>query len=215
MNAVRGRTTAGTNTGSWAPEHRSEVDTDLTAVPLHECAGSDLPALSFTHLQPFDPDRIEAPRNDNWCKPSGGAWLSPYADDGRSHWETYIDQNRYTALDGSRPQDVNVCDEARVLVINSREDFLNAIEAHSYVYVSALNRDSDMDHRLLDFEAIAVTYDAVWITQAGVNANQIPARRNQPVLGPWDIPTVLVLNPHIIQASSGCVDGDLAHTSAS
>lgn len=195
MNQARARTVPGTNNGSYAPVRRNETCVDLHTGRLHECTGADLPRLAFTHGCSFDISKVAPVRNGNFYKPSGGAWLSPYADDGRTEWARFGDVADYApAKRSTTVTDVALVPNARVLVIDSRDDFINVVEAHSYVYENELNRHLEEDKRLLDFESIARDYDAIWVTQRGVNTNQLIPAHGQPTLGPWDIPSVLVLN---------------------
>ena len=123
--------------------------------------------------------KFKAIKNGYWVKPSkGGLWTSPV--DSEWGWKDWNDSEEFVVCDDQNSFIVYLKEDAKILTIDSHEDLLNAPLT---------------DMLRLDFEHIAETYDAIWLTIKG----QRDTRFSYPVtLYGWDCETVLILNKKCI-----------------
>lgn len=152
--------------------------------------GADLPTMSYVAGKPYDPARFEPVGNQCWTKPHGGLWISPHREDGTTEWEKHLDRSHY-AKPRSVRQQITLDATAKVLRIDSLADLRTALDAYPAI-------DSG-GRPVLDYEALARDFDAMWVTRRGLNETD---GRNgaQPRLYPWDLESAVVFNPDAVRA---------------
>jgi hypothetical protein len=173
--------------------------------PVNECTGADLPRIAFLGKSAYDPDLVTPIRNvKGFPKPNGGTWLSPLNDDGTTVWTEHCTKViRYdAAVRGRRVHPIGLHPEARVLKIDTMEDLRGAVDA----YGGQRRDEGEWGNQVYpDYEEIARHYDAIWLTNRGMNATNKPApvRRGQDQenLNTWEIESVLILNPDSVHST--------------
>lgn len=163
---------------------------------LHKIDGADLPPMTFAHRDRLDPARIDPVSNANFPKPDGGLWLSPPTETG-SAWTDYAAREGYTpaSLRGAVTQEVRLRPGTSVLVIDSRDHLLDAAATFPGLPVEHEWQQAAP----LDFEAVAESFDAIWVTDAGRRENhRDPSGLD---LYAWDIESVVVLNASAVQTT--------------
>ena len=187
----------------------------MTDRHLHTCTGADLPPLGFaSNTGPYDPTRFEPVTNQFSVngKPLGGLYLCPLVEhsSGKPYTEwVALARDLWGVHLTVHP--VDVASSARVLVIDSRDDF----EAVAAAFPGAqpdLGADVTDPHarRALrgflrdmtgfDYEAMREQFDTLWVTTRGARENRPMTGRG--TLNTWDVETVLVLTPNVVTASA-------------
>jgi len=172
----------------------------------------------------YDPRKHIKVSNDkgdsvSWTKPHGGLWLATVSADGNDSWNDLINGSDFVKPEEKRT--VTFKDEAKVLIINSHDDYLRILDAYPYYNKDSQEASSlEMQYlmtsaswsgynpdgtskRHMDYEKISQHYDAVLVTWAGVyscgRANFMENTMGTDVsLYSWDIESVFVLNKNSI-----------------
>lgn len=171
---------------------------DIAARSPRSVSPAEIPPLAFTHPDLLDPGRIAPVGNQRHNKPSGGLWLTRDTPGGPTPWEEWLDREGYRPHD--RPmlrQSVALRENARVLVIDSAEDFAGIVHA----YPPPPGQDpGSMSALPIDFEALGSDYDALWVTARGAQENRL--RPDEHDLNAWDVETVLVFDRSALHTGS-------------
>ncbi len=137
----------------------------------------------------FYPEMFEPIKNNNWEKPKGGLWTSPKKS--KWGWKDWCKAENYMECLDENSFILKLNDNAKILKIDNLEDFKNA------PLVPALKNPFQCYY--LDFEEIAKSYDAIWITDTAV----FSLRMNREFsLYSWDCESVLILNKDCFQTQS-------------
>lgn len=130
-------------------------------------------------------------KNEAFVKPFGGLWASPYIENGKfkSKWHEFASYGlpntiyNYGVL-------FNLKKNAKVYIIDTYEDFSNLLKDNK--------QSTELDElfnsprfSFLDFEKLAKTYDAIFLTSKGERETRYFRRAN---LYGWDVESLLVLN---------------------
>ena len=155
--------------------------------------------LTYGCGEHYEPERFKPVSNGSMSnKPMGGLWASPVdAEYGWRYWcraEDFHQENLKEAFRFSlRP-------EARVLVIDSKED-LNNLPGRFFLKDVGLSSSIYSNRASIDFERISQEYDAIFLTEKGEEETRdwydedgFPQRD----LCTWDCETLLVLNPGMV-----------------
>lgn len=164
---------------------------------LRTAVGATLPLLAWAGTGPLQPDLVLPLRADESCpgKPAGGLWTSPLDATGTATaWTRWCATERhdhaFTTL-----AIIRVAATARVLVIDDDEDVRALDRAYGRrepripPRTAAWPRQRDWDElttqRVFDWPAIAADFDAVHVTDGGLNCGGgvIPRLR-------WDVASV-------------------------
>jgi hypothetical protein len=124
----------------------------------------------------FNPKLIQPIKNDNWVKPKGGLWTSPI--NSNWGWKDWCESEDFRECSKENSFTLKLHDWAKICVIDSVSDLVCLPYYESY-------------KRYLDFEKIAENYDAIWLTEKGMQET----RCSNPDLYGWDCETFLILNP--------------------
>lgn len=139
------------------------------------------PLLIHYGAKKFVPKKFFPVKNSDWKKPKkGGLWTSPV--DSKWGWKDWNDSEQYIKCDKYNSFTISLKSNAKIFVINSHEDFINAPLINGY-----------NDTMVLDFELISKKYDAIWLTEEGEFKTRYNVKNN---LYGWDCETVLVMNPN-------------------
>lgn len=165
----------------------------------------------------YDPARHEPVRNVaatelSWVKPSGALWLSTHDEaQGSSGWDRLVSG----MFPRSVQHTVHFAPEAKVLVVDSRADYLAALAAYPHTVertltpqeatwfphgaTSLMQRDGT-PKRGLDWERMAKDYDAFFLTERGLwECGKGDFRHEQHhgdvSLYIWDIESAVVFHP--------------------
>jgi len=139
----------------------------------------------------YIPSKVGRVKNSDYKnKPAkGGIWTSPI--DSNYGWKEWTTQEEY----GSGVREdlsfiVRLNMDAKVMRIDSLKDLEIAIRDYE-------NYDKITKHeKTLDYERIALYYDAIWLTEKG----QEETRLTHPFdLYGWDCESVLIFNPNCIE----------------
>lgn len=146
----------------------------------------------------FDPLVYKEVENSEYnIKPyKGGLWTSPIDSD--LGWIDYcnntFDPDSRHCVNVDVHFKVTLKDNLNVLKIDSRCDLLRA---PLFDIKWPLNSIRGIFQKSLDFEKIAESYDAIWLTVNGLYANE-RFHEGQAHLFTWDCETVLILNKDAI-----------------
>lgn len=144
-------------------------------------------------------------------KPRGGLWLSPLLDNGKSAWDDFMyyesGEEAIQELKTGHHYDANLRPEAKIMVINSKEDYFQAIRMFpSEVEELDFKSMGVVKKASLDYQKISSTFDAIYIKQGALNAfgwqyQYEPESSTTVGLYGWDIPSLVVFNPNILEIS--------------
>lgn len=136
-------------------------------------------------IKSIDKDKFIEPKNNNFVKPTGGLWASPYTPGNMciSPWYEWCSYEMPHWIENHGVV-FELKDNAKVLVINSKEDLKKTFEKYKY--------DSDIAiFQILDFEKIAQDYDCIYLTARG---EMVTRFSHDYTLYGWDVESLLVLN---------------------
>lgn len=123
-------------------------------------------------------------KNTNWIKPSGGLWASPI--DSQFGWKDWCDSEGYKS-DLSKNFTFTLAENARIYVVDSYHDLSKCPTIRP--------SKSMIDIEYIDFEKMAMQYDAMYLTEEG----QWRTRLSHPMnLYGWDCESILIMNKEII-----------------
>jgi hypothetical protein len=132
----------------------------------------------------YKPELVQPVKNENWVKPKGGLWTSPVNSEwGWKHWceaENFRDCNEENSFK------LLLNFDAKVFIIDSLNDLKNAPLVDYKI-------GSSYKKMYLDFETLAKTYDAIWLTEKGQSQTHLSRPIN---LYGWDCESVLIMNPY-------------------
>lgn len=132
-------------------------------------------------IDSIDKNKFVNVKNENFVKPAGGLWASPYTpnEEYQSSWHEWCNYNMPEWI-----KDYGVVFElkfqTKILIIDTIEDVNKTFESYG------INNDS-----VLDFEKISKDYDCIYLTQRGENITRF--NRKYSLYG-WDVESLLVLN---------------------
>lgn len=163
---------------------------------LNRCMGGDLPELIWHSTRPYEKEKFRIAKvvRGNPRKPLGGLWASPVLseeDSDKSAWQQWCSENSYdehTSLSGNFYR-VEPHRSAHVLVIDSIEDFRQAISVYANTDVPRFADIGLEDHLFLDWLAIAKDFDAFYLTEKGQQETHFTS------LYGWDCATVWFTKP--------------------
>lgn len=143
------------------------------SVELNEVLGQHVKSGGQTSPGGFTPVR-----NSSSSKPFGGVRFTPTSG-------------------GADGRFVSLRNDARVLVINSRQDFVNAF----YAYPPEWGPNGTVG---LDYEAVADDFDAIYVTNKGAHENRQPEQADMfGDLRDWNRGEVIVFSADAIDGSPG------------
>ena len=177
-----------------------------------------LPAFGWISHEPVDLNRIEAVENIHSVKPLGGLWLSPLNEDYTgtvwSSWIANQGPDIYRAQAGDSVfQTVSLKEDARILVIDSWEDFQLVLSAYlllDNLFAELVSGEWAMNSQFLDFEKMSADWDGVYLTQKGQRETHRGPDRSIPLFATpnlygWDLESILVFNPDAIETISEAI----------
>jgi hypothetical protein len=119
-------------------------------------------------------------------KPTGGFWTSPKNSD--RGWKNWCDDANFGECLQVKCTTVTLSANAKILKIDSLLDLINIPYTKTDKYVI-------FNETVLDYETIALHYDAIWLTAKGLSETHLSTPMD---LYGWDCETVLVMNPDCI-----------------
>lgn len=132
-------------------------------------------------------------------KRRGGLWASPI--NSFISWKDFCFSNRWNRSNFNKSFKFRLKHSARVLTINSRQDFLNTLAKYPYATNLDISYEmfSYMDKKqYLDFDLISKDYDAVFLTALGHFTNHL-CSDGQSDLNSWDCESIQIINPACIK----------------
>jgi hypothetical protein len=172
---------------------------------------SDLPHSFQTRLpEIFDPAKVKRLKNPKdtehgmISKPRGALWLSPVNSKGESAWDSFFySSEEERAGNKTYNHDMVFTPDAKVMVINSKADYIRAINVYPTTVSVFGPSNSGWQHtnkKGLDFEQISKTYDAVYVSQRAINETSYGFRKDHRYdsytnLEGWDVPSMVLFNP--------------------
>lgn len=108
-------------------------------------------------------------------KPSGGGfWTSSLKENGKSGWLEFTEaEGFYEGISGLTMYHVEISSNARILVIDTQEDYEKALEDYG---MPAHNRKHPLapasSTQVLDYEKLMMDYDAISLTEKGMYNNR-------------------------------------------
>lgn len=144
----------------------------------------------------YNPELVGKIVNARWVKPKGGLWTSPV--DSQWGWKDWCEMENFRECNESNSFRLVFKPEAKILVINGLYD-LEILPKN--VFELAYNYRK----HYLDFELLATTYDAIWLTEVGQRETHL----SQPMdLYGWDCESVLIMNPHCVTECGGVLNSN-------
>jgi len=121
---------------------------------------SALPDQLFTGSSAPSADRMAAIVNAGWTKPNGGMWTSTRTGPGNSEWVAFCEREYPDGLAVATCRvTLHVCPDARIAEIDNAADLAELLVAYP-----AHGLDGQLR---LDFEAMAVDFDGLHLTDNG------------------------------------------------
>lgn len=118
----------------------------------------------------------------------GGLWASPIKSN--NSWRDYCKRDRWNLENFKKSFVFRLKHTAKVLVINSKQDFLDALEDYPY--------PSSGEDIYLDFDLIQRDYDAMFLTDKGHYSNYWhPDNRSD--MNSWSCESIQIFNPDCIK----------------
>ena len=114
----------------------------------------------------IDPNKVIVPYgNQGNNKPrNGGFWTSSITDNNKSGWLEFAEKEGfYDDMSNLDVLQVEVSNEAKVLIINTKEDYEQAL--NKYGMEDSFGHSSN----LLDFEKLMLDYDGLSLTEKGLH----------------------------------------------
>ena len=147
----------------------------------------------------IDPEKFERIKNGRKMymnKPDGGLWTSPT--DSEWGWKDWCESENFNVSRLSSYTKFNLKDTAKILVIDSLEEFYNICDKYTLKIHGSLELAMLMMGKLLDFEAIEKDgYYGILLTDRGNIQCHLPlnlARPGYSDLNAWDVETLLLFN---------------------
>ena len=132
-------------------------------------------------------------------KPEGGIWSSPYTENEeyKSDWLRFCIEEDFNTGNIEIGVLFNIKEDSRVFVIDSMDDLKELYKK----YKRNERTGSILCEYYLDFEKLALDYDAIYLTSEGEWKTRFPERINSGEaisLYGWDVETLLILNFYCI-----------------
>ena len=130
-------------------------------------------------------------KNEVFVKPFGGLWASCYIEKGefKSQWHEFAVKG-LSSKDYNYGVVFNLKENAKIYIIDTYDDFANLLKDNK----ESTELDElfkSLKFSFLDFEKLATTYDAIFLTSKGERETRSMTRAN---LYGWDVESLLVLN---------------------
>ena len=132
----------------------------------------------------FDNKKFIEIKNDNWVKPYGGLWASDI--NAKFGWKDWCKQENFRECNINNSFTFKIKDNAKILVIDSKEKLLELPKEDTRYEYSWVN---------LDFEKIKKEYDAIEVLISSDH------RLYWDLYG-WDCDSILIMNPECIEVIS-------------
>lgn len=174
----------------------------------------------------YDTEKFTLPSNPvelGWTKPDGGLWLATVDETGEDSWTQHLgslstlSRIKKTPLNKIKQLNFEFTPEAKILIINSKEDYEMILDHYPYYtsehpddineYVingyggrewSQLNEDGT-PRRGIDWVKLqADGYGAVLLTWEGLNIASQDKNSKNISLKRWELESAFVLNPNVI-----------------
>lgn len=144
----------------------------------------------------YNPEKVGKIVNENWVKPKGGLWTSPI--DSTWGWKDWCESEDFRECNQSNSFLLQFKQSAKILVIDSLED-LKKLPKQKVVITYKYQKE------YLDFELLALEYDAIWLTETGQHETHF----SHPIdLYGWDCESVLILNPYCVTECGGFLNSN-------
>ena len=127
----------------------------------------------------YKEELFEDIKNENWVKPRGGLWSSPV--DSKWGWKDWCEAEQFRECDEENSFRFKLS-SAKIATIDNLKDL---------IYLPFQENG-----RYLDYETIALNYDAIYLTENGEKETRYTTGWVN--LYGWDCETVLVLNKRCI-----------------
>lgn len=140
----------------------------------------------------FDIQKFVPPKNEagGYVKPRGGLWSSPV--NSKHGWKDWCESEDFHKGEDGTSFRFTLKKEAKVYKINTVGDLLR-------IPYKLKSRCSVFGTWVIDYEAMAQEYDAIWLTAEGERETRYSDREYGMSLYGWDCETLLVLRPSIIE----------------
>ena len=122
--------------------------------------------------------------NDNFVKPSGGMWACRKDDPGLT-WKAWCEKEDFHTERLNSWFEFTLKDDAKVLLLEEPEQLDNLPQIGTMDY-----KTSELHHCTLDFEQLAIEYDAIELTNIGKFYWKLYG---------WDVNCILIMNPDCIE----------------
>lgn len=168
------------------PELKPNSELKVDGLPSAKLLPNPLLAAALVHFgsTSYDLSKVEPIKNDNRCKPKGGLWISPV--NSNWGWKDWCESKNFRDCDLANSFQLKLKSTANVFVIDSYSDLKNAP-------LIDLKIGEHYHKQYLDFELLAKTYDAIWLTEKVQNETHL----SRPLsLYGWDCESVLIMNPN-------------------
>jgi len=130
----------------------------------------------------YKPAMVQPIKNRNWMKPFGGLWTSPI--NSKYGWREWCKAEDFEVYRLENSFKLLFNPDVKIFTIDTLQDLEKT--PLEKVEIGKFKREYP------DFELLAKTYDAIWLTERG----QYETRYSQPAnLYGWDCETVLIMNP--------------------
>ena len=170
------------------PEPQLNQGTNDDVLPSAQVLPNPMLAAALIHFgcAKYDVSKFIPVSNENWCKPKGGLWTSPI--NSKWGWKDWCQTNNFRDCNFKNSFKIKLKETTNVFIINTLLDLKNAPLVDCKI-------GNSYEKRHLDFEHIAKSYDAIWLTEKGQNQTHLSYPLN---LYGWDCESVLILNPKCI-----------------
>jgi hypothetical protein len=141
------------------------------------------------------PQTVKPIVNDNWVKPKGGLWTSPI--DSNWGWKDWCKSEEFRECKEDNAFILRFKNDAKILVIDGLNDLLKL--PMCFIEIGSYKKEFP------NFELLATQYDAIWLTEKGLNETHM----SQPInLYGWDCESVLILNPFCVTECGGFLNSN-------
>ena len=132
----------------------------------------------------YNKSKVHPIKNENWCKPKGGLWTSPI--NSNYGWKEWCEAENFRDCFFENSFKLKLKDDAKIFIIDSLSDLQKAPLVDFKI-------GEHYQKQYLNFELIANSYDAIWLTEKGQHQTHLSYPLS---LYGWDCESVLILNPN-------------------